>query len=432
MKRLGALVKPPPVWVNPQHLVEVATVLMRGMHLHALPVVEVGEVVGLITALHLLNAPAQAPVSDFMSTEVLVLNPEMTAREGAALMAQKGVDVAVIANDKLLGTIRAIDLIPEVSRSYDPMTKLPWQDALREWSIEKLRSGQEISILFFDIDQFGQFNKQYDHVTGDRVLRMVAETIERELDEDLTVLCRYGGDEFAVATLCMQEEAQQLAARIARRVEDIQIPGVRETIMISYGVFGGRRTRERDQTHYAATVDDLITRASRQCMQMKQRRSAIAMLQLPLPGVELEEQSEPRVQVTALSYIIQAKEAEATVELSASGVRALRQVRGDAKQPPEELMVQAARDALIALVPSLASLQVHHVSRVTLNLPERSDAMNGVMVVVEAPTNSGNQIFSGFALVRDNVHRAAVNALLNALNRQLSRWLAQSRIGSAK
>lgn len=426
MKKLRDLIHSPPVWVNPQHPVKVAVALMQSLQVDVLPVRDGDQVLGMVTARQMLAIAEETPVSEVMSTDVLLLSAEMPVREAAAKMAEKGTDIAFVINDTLAGLVRATDLILEVSRSYDPLTKLPWQDALREWSIEKLRTGHEISILFFDIDHFGQFNKQYDHVTGDRVLEMVARTIERELDAELTILCRYGGDEFAVATLYMIDEAQQLAARIARRVEEARLPNVREVISVSYGVFGGRRTREREMVHYAATVDDLIVRASRMCLQMKQRKGALAMRQLPLPGVEHAERTEPRVQITGISFITQGKEAEASVELSIGGLRALRQVRGDAKQPPEELMVQAARDALAALVPSTSGVQIHHVSKVTVDLHEKNEKMDGVMVVVELQTASGSQLLSGFAPVRENVQRAAVNALLHALNRPLARWLSQS------
>ena len=424
MKKLKDLIHSSPVWVNPSHTVKTALVLMHGYKVDVLPVMEGDQVVGVVRAVQMLGIPETVPVSEVMATDLLLLDAEMPIREAAANLLQKGTDVIVVVSDSLVGMVRAMDLLPVVSRSYDPLTKLPWQDALREWSMDKLRNGHEISIIFLDIDQFGQFNKRYDHVTGDRVLEQVARTIERELDPDLTVLCRYGGDEFAVATLYMLDEAQQLAARIARRVEEIQLPHVRETISVSYGVFGGRRTREREDVHYAATVDDLIIRASRLCLQMKQRKGTLAKLQLPLFPMEAEERPEPRIQVTGISYVAQGKEVEATVELALGNTRVSRQVRGDAKQPPESLMVQAAREALTALLPNIGNVQIQHVSRVSVDIQERGERIEGVMVVVEWQTATGSQLLSGFALVRDNVYRAAVNALLHALNRPLAKQLA--------
>ncbi|MDW8104077.1 MAG: GGDEF domain-containing protein [Armatimonadota bacterium] len=417
-------------WLTPQQTVKMAVTLLSRDE-DVLPVREGDQVVGIVTARHLLGIAEGTPVSEVMSTDVLLLAPDIPVREAAQKMAQHRAEVAFVVMEEQIGIVRAIDLIPEVSRSYDPLTQLPWQDALREWSIEQLRAGREISILFFDIDNFGLFNKKYDHVTGDRVLQAVARTVERELDPDLTILCRYGGDEFAVATLFMIDEAQQLAARIARRVEEVDLPQVRETISVSYGVFGGRRTRERETVHYAATVDDLIIRASRLCLQMKQRRGMLATLQLPLFGGEMEERVEPRVQVTSVSFVARGREAEASVELRVGDRQVLRQVSGEAKQPPEALLIQAARDALVALLPGFGAIQIHQVSRQPMELQEKEERVETIQVLVELQTNSSSLLLSGSAVVRENVYRAAVNALLHALNRPLAKWLSQARLNSA-
>jgi IMP dehydrogenase len=176
-------------------------------------------------------------------------------------------------NDRKLAKVMSvIEHDDGFSRWRDRLTQLPQHDVLCEWSIEKLRNGHEISIIFFDIDYFGLFNRLYDHMTGDRLLEHVARTIERELDTNLAIVCRYGGDEFIVATLYTLNEAQQLAARIARKVEEIRLPGVDKKVSVSYGVCTGRRTREREDVHYQATVNDLIVRASWLCQQQSQGR----------------------------------------------------------------------------------------------------------------------------------------------------------------
>jgi IMP dehydrogenase len=160
----------------------------------------------------------------------------------------------------------------DFSRWHDPLTQLPRLPALREWSMEKLRNGHEISIIFFDIDLLGRINRKYGHVVGDQVLKQVAQTIKQELDSNTAILCHYGGDEFVAATLHTLNEAQQLAARIARKVEETRLPEVHERVSISYGVSFGRGSDERDYIHYVATVDDLVFRASQLCMQHGQRR----------------------------------------------------------------------------------------------------------------------------------------------------------------
>jgi hypothetical protein len=154
---------------------------------------------------------------------------------------------------------------------------------------------------------------------------------------------------------------------------------------------------------------------------MKQRKGSLAMLQLPLFTAEAEERVAPRIQVTGISYVAQGKQAQASVELTMGGTRVHRQVSGDAKQPAEELMVQAARDALLELVPNLGAVEIQSVSKVTVNLQERNEQVDGVMVAVELKTLSGTQLLFGVAPVRENLYRTAVNALLHALNRHLAK-----------
>lgn len=396
---------------------KIAIVLMQGLRVDVLPVVNAGQVIGMITAQQVLGVDEQTPVSEIMNTDVLLLDANTSVRQAASAMAERGCDMAFVVEGTLLGTVRAVELISVISQSYDPLTQLPWQDALRNWSIHKLSQGHEISILFFDIDRFGQFNKQYDHVTGDRVLEQVARTIEREIDQDLCFLCRYGGDEFAVSTLYMSEEAHQLAARIARRIEDILIPKVQETITVSYGIFGGRRTREREIAHYAATVDDLITRASRMCTQMKQRKGTLLVFQPSLFEVEAPERVEARVQAAGFSFVAHQNEAEAIVELAFGEQRAVGHVRSSTKKAPEELMALATLHALQSLIPGI-SAQIHHVTRTPYK-----EELEGVTVIIGVTKNSGEQLLTGSALIRESVQRAAINAVLHALNRLLTKML---------
>ncbi len=65
-----------------------------------------------------------------------------------------------------------------------------------ERNLLEYNSREQIMILA-DIDLFKQYNDQYGHETGDRVLRRVADTLLGCFDRDARI-CRIGGDEFAV------------------------------------------------------------------------------------------------------------------------------------------------------------------------------------------------------------------------------------------
>lgn len=87
------------------------------------------------------------------------------------------------------------------------------------------RYDSEISILLLDIDNFKQFNDCLSHVAGDHLVRKVAETLReiiRRSDTkpayDIDILCRYGGDKFA---LVLPNTSASGAVRAAERLMDV-------------------------------------------------------------------------------------------------------------------------------------------------------------------------------------------------------------------
>lgn len=56
---------------------------------------------------------------------------------------------------------------------------------------------RQFALLMIDIDHFKQFNDQHGHLTGDKVLKVVAQALREKFPARATV-ARYGGEEFAV------------------------------------------------------------------------------------------------------------------------------------------------------------------------------------------------------------------------------------------
>lgn len=83
--------------------------------------------------------------------------------------------------------------------SSDPLTGLPNRRALLEGlsDLEGNCGPSRHSLLMLDIDNFKGFNDQHGHLTGDRVLRFVADVIRKNTKGQDTP-ARYGGEEFAV------------------------------------------------------------------------------------------------------------------------------------------------------------------------------------------------------------------------------------------
>jgi len=93
-----------------------------------------------------------------------------------------------------------------------------------------------MAVIMADIDQFKRLNDEFGHLLGDEVLRQVSSIFHQQLRK-IDVVCRYGGEEFALLlTQTTAEQAMAVAEKLRRMVETWQFPGVPRTITISAGV----------------------------------------------------------------------------------------------------------------------------------------------------------------------------------------------------
>lgn len=76
------------------------------------------------------------------------------------------------------------------------------------------RYGRELSLALFDIDHFKKINDTHGHAAGDAALRKFA-TLLKESARKADIVCRYGGDEFAVI---LPETGATDATKFAARV----------------------------------------------------------------------------------------------------------------------------------------------------------------------------------------------------------------------
>lgn len=83
----------------------------------------------------------------------------------------------------------------------DPLTTLAnrkfFDQTLIKALMESAQEGKPMSLLMTDIDHFKTFNDNFGHLTGDQVLRLVAQSIKRNV-KGQDIAARYGGEEFAV------------------------------------------------------------------------------------------------------------------------------------------------------------------------------------------------------------------------------------------
>jgi diguanylate cyclase (GGDEF)-like protein len=109
----------------------------------------------------------------------------------------------------------------EIVSSTDGLTKLAnrrrFAEILdREWA-RATRNRQPVSIILIDIDDFKRYNDHYGHLAGDECLRRVAAALRDGAMRATDLVCRYGGEEFAIV---LPETQGEGAATVAGRVRE--------------------------------------------------------------------------------------------------------------------------------------------------------------------------------------------------------------------
>lgn len=84
--------------------------------------------------------------------------------------------------------------------SYDFLSQLYNRSTfIREFSQELDRRGQNrVGVMFLDVDDFKFINDRFGHSVGDEVIKFVADTIRKRVDDRGGFAGRFGGDEFVM------------------------------------------------------------------------------------------------------------------------------------------------------------------------------------------------------------------------------------------
>jgi len=140
--------------------------------------------------------------------------------------------VRLIENNTHLEKMVSIDRLTQVhNRNYYEM-QVPLE-------IERAnRNRMSLGFLIIDIDDFKKVNDSYGHEIGDRVLRLVAQTVRKSLRK-IDLIFRYGGEEFVVLLpTASADSARRTAERIrgiVARAEHALDDGRKVKVTISVG-----------------------------------------------------------------------------------------------------------------------------------------------------------------------------------------------------
>ncbi len=114
----------------------------------------------------------------------------------------------------------ALDREKKISRT-DPLTGVSnaryfYEFAEREIERAK-RYNHLLTIVYVDLDDFKQINDHLGHLTGDQLLKIVAETIHQNI-RSIDMVARVGGDEFVIL---LPEISNEDAHKVVSRMQDM-------------------------------------------------------------------------------------------------------------------------------------------------------------------------------------------------------------------
>jgi len=148
----------------------------------------------------------------------------------------------------------------------DSLTKLLNRPAFELWLSERITAddGNQLAVLYIDLDHFKPVNDQYGHAVGDAVLQEFARRLQRVI-RPTDVAARLGGDEFGVA-LCgirSHTDAQLVADKIIKEIKaPMQIGKEQISIGASVGI-ATNAAREGGWQSLIQHADEMLYRAKR-------------------------------------------------------------------------------------------------------------------------------------------------------------------------
>ena len=103
---------------------------------------------------------------------------------------------------------------------YDALTNLPnralFHEKLKQ-ELDRIAAGEQLAVLYIDIDEFKSVNDTLGHLIGDELLKSVAASLSRCVAAS-DFVARLGGDEFAIVQTAVKTPAE--VTELVRRVLD--------------------------------------------------------------------------------------------------------------------------------------------------------------------------------------------------------------------
>jgi diguanylate cyclase (GGDEF)-like protein len=117
-----------------------------------------------------------------------------------------------------IGLLRAM-AETELQAATDTLTGLVNRRSFEQRIVDARRGHSTLALVMADLDHFKEMNDTYGHETGDRALRLFSRVL-RESFRGEDIVCRYGGEEFAVALpSCPVPDAERALESVRTRLD---------------------------------------------------------------------------------------------------------------------------------------------------------------------------------------------------------------------
>lgn len=146
-------------------------------------------------------------------------------------------------------------------RQFDRTLELEWQRAIR--------CQTPLSLLLIDLDHFKVYNDTYGHLAGDDCLKAVAKTLAAIPTRATDLVCRYGGEEFAVLLPdTPQAGARHIALDMQQSIQNLTITDAAGlasgSITLSLGMATLTPARDSDSRELIKIADAALYRCKSQ------------------------------------------------------------------------------------------------------------------------------------------------------------------------
>ncbi|TQV89859.1 sensor domain-containing diguanylate cyclase [Aliikangiella coralliicola] len=170
--------------------------------------------------------------------------------------------------DILESDLHLLEMYEQVQKlaTTDPLTEINNRRGFTALTKQRIRLARRmktsLGLFYLDIDQFKVINDEHGHVTGDKVLKVVADALRNSI-RNSDVIGRIGGDEFlALVTISNEGDEEKILQRFTQSLSQLQdtarLPGF--TVSAGYAA-----------VDIEMSIEDIIEIADRAMLAKKKR-----------------------------------------------------------------------------------------------------------------------------------------------------------------